>query len=373
MNRYLVFGISSQLGGVESFLLNYVNEMKDSDNVFEFIIFDSVPLFFKMSKLKDCKVHIVPTRTKHPIAYVMALKKILENNKYDALWYNVCSLSDITLLQLAKKYKIPCRIVHGHTNSNMGGRLVGLLHDIHKRKVGKYATDYFACTVSAGEYMFSITDEKSKRVRVINNAINVEEYKYNYETRQRMRSELGIKNEFLLGHVGRFHFEKNHFFIIDVMEKLLEKNPESKLLLVGTGPLKNQVIDKIKDKGFLNKTIILENRKDIGELLQAIDSFIFPSLFEGLPLALIEAQAADLPCIISNVIPHVAVLTEKVYPLSLKEDVQEWAEVILNKSKGDCRKDRSELIRNEGFDLKGNALALKIHLKKRIEECSNVE
>ena len=354
MNKYLVFGISSQLGGVESFLLNYVNEMKDS-------------------KLKDCKVHIVPTRTKHPIGYVMALKKILENNKYDVLWYNVCSLSDITLLQLAKKYKISCRIVHSHTNSNMGGRLVGILHDIHKRKVGKYATDYFACTISAGEYMFSKTGEKSKKVQVINNAINVEAYKYNYETRQRIRSELGIKNEFLLGHVGRFHFEKNHFFIIDVMEKLSEKNPKSKLLLVGTGPLKNQIIKRIKDKGFLNKTIILENRKDIGELLQAIDFFVFPSLFEGLPLALIEAQAADLPCIISNVIPHAAVLTEKVYSLSLKDEAQEWVEIILNKSRGECRKDRSELIRNEGFDLKENAFALKMYLRKRIEECSNSE
>lgn len=356
MKKYLVLGISSQLGGVETFIFNYIENMKafSEEDRYDFVVFDKLPDFVQKSKLAGNKFHIVPSRIRNPIGYYKGLCEILSENNYDVLWYNACTLSDITLLKLAKKYRIPCRIIHSHNSKNMGGGLVGLLHTFHKAEIAKFANEFFACSEVAGEYMFPDKINRD-RVKIIRNAIDVEKYNYNTLVRAVKRQELGLEDELLIGHVGRFHFQKNHEFIIDIFEKVLLKKKASKLLLIGNGELKSKIIKKAEKLGLGNNIIFLENRSDINELLQAVDVFLMPSLFEGLPFALVEAQAADLPCVISDTISEEAMITENVYVVPLKEKAEIWAECIIKIAAETCRKSQIALLSEKGFDISCNA------------------
>lgn len=366
MKKYLVLGISSQLGGVETFIFNYIENMKafSEEDRYEFVVFDKLPDFVKKSKLAGNKFHIVPSRIRNPIGYYKGLCEILSENNYDVLWYNACTLSDITLLKLAKKYRIPCRIIHSHNSKNMGGKLVGLLHTLHKAEIAKFANEFFACSGVAGEYMFPNRINRDC-VKIIRNAIDVEKYDYNTLVRATKRRELGVEDKLLIGNVGRFHFQKNHDFIIDIFEKVLLQNRDSKLLLVGNGELKSKIIKKSEKLGIRNDIIFLENRSDINELLQAVDVFLMPSLFEGLPFALIEAQAADLPCVISDTISEEAIITENVCVLPLKEEPEMWAECIIRIASETYRKSQASLLEKKGFDISCNAKIIVEYLNEK--------
>ena len=364
MIRYLVFGISSLKGGVESFILNYVGHMQDAENVFEFVMFEKKPDFFEHSTLKNCKVHILPFRTKHPLLYYRRCNEIFRKNQYDVIWYNVCTLSDVTLLQFAKKAGVPTRIVHSHNSENMGGFFVEILHNYHKKKIQELATDYFACSMKAAEFMFPEKIRKSPDFRLIKNAIDAEKYKFNEEIRKKVRKEMGLNGKFVIGHVGRFHFQKNHKMIIEIFEKLQEKNKDSLLMLVGSGELKEEIIKIAETKKILEKILFLENREDINELLQAMDVFLFPSFFEGAPIALIEAQAADLPCIVSDTIAKESLISEKIIKLSLGKTQEFWANVVLEQAKERKRKDNTKLLKENGYDIRSSATWLKEYIRE---------
>lgn len=195
----------------------------------------------------------------------------------------------------------------------------------------------------------------AKKVHIIKNAINLEKYQYNETIRKVKREELGVNDEVLIGNVGRFHFQKNHEFLIDIFQHVLEKNEASKLLLVGDGELKAKIIQKTERLGIRENVIFLGKRGDVNELLQAMDVFLMPSLFEGLPFALIEAQAAALPCVISKTISKEARITDKIVALDLKEMPEVWADVVLEMSQESNRKSNIELFREKGFDISYNA------------------
>lgn len=362
MKKYLVFGISTQFGGVESFLLNYIGEMMDSENRFEFILFEKVPRFFEESYLSKCKYYIVPTRTKHPMEYRRKLSEIVKNGNYDILWYNACTLSDITLVKIANKYRVPCRIIHSHSSANMGSKLVGILHNIHKRNIEKYITEAFACSAEAGGFMFP---KKVNNITIINNAIQAQKYEYNEKVRKKVRDELKIENEILIGHVGRFHQTKNHVLIIKIFAEILKLNPSAKLVLVGDGNTKENIIQLAKEEKVFDNIYFLGKRMDVNELLQGMDIFLFPSLFEGLAISLVEAQAADLPCVISDTISKSTILTEKIVALSLDDAPEKWAKVVLEYTGKWKRKDRLALIEEKGFDIKENAGKLKKYLNTK--------
>lgn len=369
MKKFLILGISSQLGGVETFIFNYVENMKKqgNDDKYDFVVFDRLPAFVESSPLCQDKFHIIPSRISNPFGYYKGLKEILIKNQYDILWYNACTLSDITLLKMAKKYNVPCRIIHSHNSENMGGKVVGLLHTFHKKQIGKVANEFFACSENAGNYMFPKTICK-ERMRIIKNAINVEKYQYSETVRFSKRQELGIEKELLIGNVGRFHFQKNHEFIIDIFKKVLKRQKNAKLLLIGNGELKDLIARKIERLQISNNVIFLENRNDVNELLQAIDVFLMPSLFEGLPFALIEAQASDLPCVISENISKEAIITDSVCSLSLEEKPEVWANNIINSTEKHVRKSQVSLFRERGFDISYNAKQIIEYLNQRYME-----
>ena len=166
---------------------------------------------------------------------------------------------------------------------------------------------------------------------VIKNGVNFEYFKPNYDSRLRLRKELNIPEDaFVIGHIGRFAMVKNHTFLIDIFNEISKKKKKSYMILVGNGPLEIEIRNKIKELGMVDKVRILSHRTDTAELLNAMDVFVFPSLYEGLPVTLVEAQATGLKCVVSDRINYESILTPKTIPMDIEESATKWADVILD-------------------------------------------
>ena len=197
-----------------------------------------------------------------------------------------------------------------------------------------------------------------KKFIVINNAIDIDDYYFKSEIRESYRKKIVEIQKINIVHIGRFNLPKNHLFLLDVFAEIIKKNDNYKLFLVGDGELKPQILNKIKELDLENKVQLLGIRNDIPELLQAMDIFLFPSLFEGLPVSLVEAQSTGIKCVISDGVPEEAILIpENVEVISLKKSAKEWADKILQIQNFD-RKDVSEMIKEKGYDIKENAKKL---------------
>lgn len=251
----------------------------------------------------------------------------------------------------AKNAKVPVRIAHAHsTSQDRNWKLVFKL--ISKKMIAFYATDLFACSVSAGKWMFGTSN-----VRILPNAIDVNLYTFSPSVREQMRKELGVENRLVIGHVGRFSQPKNHPFLLDIFAALLKKEPDAVLLLVGGGEGMPKIQAKVQELGIAEHVRFLGVRSDVADLMQAMDVFVFPSLYEGLGIALVEAQAAGLPCVVSDTIPHEAYLTDLVDSEKLSAPEEKWAEKILAK-RAIPRTDRREEIAAHGFDITTEAVKL---------------
>ena len=251
----------------------------------------------------------------------------------------------------AKNAKVPVRIAHAHsTSQDRNWKLVFKL--ISKKLISLYTTDLFACSADAGEWMFGTKD-----VHILPNAIDIERYAFNLLIRNQTKKALGLDDAFVIGHVGRFSAVKNHSFLTDVFAQIKRQEPNSKLLLVGAGSEMQAVQQKVKALGLGADVIFTGVRNDVANLMQAMDVFVFPSLYEGLGIVLIEAQAAGLPCVVSDVIPQEAYLTNLVTAEKLSSSVEKWAEKILKK-RDFPRTDRRDEIAAHGFDITTEAVKL---------------
>ena len=225
--------------------------------------------------------------------------------------------------------------------------------------IPRYATKLFACSEAAGKWMF-----KGTEFEVLYNAIDAQQYSYNEDVRNRVRKEFGIAKETLvIGHVGRFSPPKNHAFLIEIFCDIVRRQPDSKLLLVGDGILRKDIEKKCFDNAVWDKVIFTGLRGDVPDLLQAMDVFVFPSLFEGLGIVTIEAQASGLPCIISDKVPIECKITGGlVKQVKLEESAEYWALQLIESSNIERRNTLNE-IRKAGFDVKENVKKLeKIYL-----------
>ena len=251
----------------------------------------------------------------------------------------------------AKNAKVPVRIAHAHsTSQDRNWKLVFKL--ISKKLISLYTTDLFACSADAGEWMFGTKD-----VHILPNAIDIERYAFNLLIRNQTKKALGLDDAFVIGHVGRFSAVKNHSFLTDVFAQIKRQEPNSKLLLVGAGSEMQAVQQKVKALGLGADVIFTGVRNDVANLMQAMDVFVFPSLYEGLGIVLIEAQAAGLPCVVSDTIPREAYLTDLITAEKLSSSVEKWAEKILKK-RDFPRTDRRDEIAAHGFDITTEAVKL---------------
>ena len=217
-----------------------------------------------------------------------------------------------------------------------------------------------------------VLKKNRNNVIIMKNAIDANQYRYNEETQNRMREELGISGKKVIGHVGRFFPQKNHTFLIDIFKAVHDRDKNTVLLLVGGGEaddtLKNQIRHKVKDLGLEDSVKFLGVREDVEKVVQAFDVFLLPSLFEGLPVTMVEAQAAGLPCVISDKVPIQCDITGNVKVVSLEDAPEKWAEVIDDVLINFKKKDTYETIVNAEFDIKENAKWLKDFYVEALKE-----
>lgn len=315
-------------GGVESVVMNYFRNIDREKIQFDFICDeDSTDIPYQEIESLGGRVIICPPYQKLP-KYIKELKKIFKDNNYKIVHSNINALS-VFPLYAAKKAGVPVRIAHSHSTSNKKEWKKTLVKNLLRPFSKVYATDYFACTEHAGRWLFGDKAFNQSKVTVINNGIDISEYEYNEKIRKEMRKELGYKDaDLVIGHVGRFMKQKNHEFIIDIFDALHKENDNYKLMLVGQGPLMDEIKDKVNSLGLTDSVKFLGQRSDANKLYQAMDLFLFPSLYEGLGMVLIEAQASGLPCVASTEVPDIANVTSNLVFLDLDDSIFNWVKVI---------------------------------------------
>lgn len=358
--RILVVGMHNKIGGVETFLMNYYRNIDKSTIQFDFInMYEELCFENEILKLGG-KIYNVPNVKRKPIKYYKKLKKIIEDNKYNIVHINMLSAANILPVIAAKNAKVKNIITHSHNTNTPSGVIRKVLDKINKGILLKYSTDLWACSNLAGKWMFG----NDREFKVINNAIDVEKYKFNGETRKKIRNKLNIENKFVIGHVGRFSYQKNHEFLIDTFYKIQKKRNDAYLLLIGEGELKEGICKKVNDFNINDKVLFLDTTDKIEDYLQAMDIFVLPSRFEGLPVTGVEAQANGLKCIFSSKITPEVKITDRNVFLDI-DNSEQWVNYIANENIKYERNIDAEIIKKSGFDISAETIKLQnIYLEK---------
>lgn len=352
--KVLQVGLSHNPGGVESFVMNYYRELLKYNVQFDFIcMYDTLAYEEEIKKLGGTVFYISNVK-RNPVRFRRELLEILKNGNYDAIHVNMLSAANIVPLIVGKKAGVQKVIAHSH-NSSTPGILRNILHRWNKPRISKYATDFFACSEVAGHWLFEEQIKQSEHFHVIHNALHVEKFFYQESVRKKIREELGVENKFVVGHVGRFEEQKNHAFLIDIFHEIAKERKDAVLLLVGDGELKEQVVQKVQGYTIESQVQFLGVRKDIPQLWNAMDVFLFPSLFEGLPLVALEAQASGIYSVMADTISKEVKITDTVTFLPLTYDAKEWKEHILKVGSAERTEAHNAVIKEQfqcaGYDI----------------------
>lgn len=356
MMRILVFGMTEMQGGIESFLMNYYKNINRARFHFDFLCntYNKIAYEDEILSLGGKTFHFTARRD-NPIRFYHELKSFFEMHakEYDAIWVNVCSLANIDYLIMAKKYGIQKRIIHCHNSQNMDSKLRGLLHSLNKRRIDKNATDYWSCSPDASNWFYP--EKLMDQVVVINNAIDVNRFCYDEEARNRLREQYNISNKTVIGNVGRLHFQKNQEFALKVFADFQKSNPESVLLLIGDGEDKEKLKKQAVELNIDRKVLFLGVQNNVPEWLSAFDVFLFPSMFEGLSLAALEAQANGLPILASDgVIPADIKMNSNFHFYSLEKPTEYWSEELQKIIKEEHRENKENIQKafvEKGFEI----------------------
>lgn len=256
------------------------------------------------------------------------------------------------ILKRAYLYKIPIRISHSHNTEHLTTNKVKRIYHEHTRKmIPKYATDMWACSENAGRWLYG----EHCPFEIIPNAIDVERYKFDEEKRRKLRLQYALEGKYVIGHVGRFDYQKNQEFLVSVFARITAQKDNAVLILVGDGKEKEVIEKKVQDLSLQDKVLFLGNRRNVEELLNMFDIFVLPSRFEGLGIAAIEAQANGLPCICSTMVPAEVNITQNVSFLSL-DDTTSWITSMQNIGMRDRK--ALEKICSAGYDIREAATKL---------------
>lgn len=347
MIKVLIEGMTSDKGGKETFIINiYKQLIKCNQYEFTFIAYDETIAYEDFLKATGSAVIHIPPRNKGFFKHVSALNSLLKRNHFDVVWAHKTTLSACELLVVSKIHNIDKRIIHSHSSSNMGGRFTYLMHAINKLILPLWATDYLACSESAAKWFY-----RNETYRVINNGIDVERFKFDTVARSKIRESLGLNDSFVVGHVGRFGVEKNHKKLLNVFHAILQLQPNAKLVLCGDGEERENIEEQIKALGISENVLLLGVIDNVHQVVQAMDVLVMPSLFEGLPFALLEAQASGLKCVVSDTVSRESdILNWNLFlPLNLNDS--KWALSIMSLNYNYDRNMGAVVLAEKGFDV----------------------
>lgn len=347
--RVLHVVVNMNRGGAETLIMNLYRNI-DRDLVrFDFLVHKKQGAFEEEIKALGGRIHRIPyvTDVGH-FGYIKELNKFFrEHSEYKIVHAHMDSMSGL-VLQAANNAGVPVRISHSHNTQNEGNILTKMYKNFIKTRINTNATNLLACSESAADWLFG---KKSERTLIIKNGVEGKRFRYSDDIRKKQREEIGINDSNLvIGHVGRFDPQKNHAFLIDIFSELKKEYPNSLLLLVGDGPLKLEIKKKVKELNINDSVFFLGIRNDVEELMQAMDVLVFPSHHEGLPLTIVEAQAAGLKCVVSNAVPEAADIGANLITfIDLKDEINKWVREIAKPYKRNNKLD--DHLKNSGYDI----------------------
>ena len=324
-------------GGIEAVVMNYYRHMDRSKVQFDFYLAEdsAFPQREELERM-NAGIYPIPAYTK-PLAYHKALYRAFKKQHYKIVHVHLSTMSLFPLFA-AWRAGVPVRICHNHSTAHWGeGKRTVLKYLL--RPFGRvFATHYFACGERAGRWMYGNRCFDSGAVTVMPNAIDTARFAYCADARRRLRTELGIPADaFVVGHVGRFVYQKNHDFLLHIFQALTEKIPGAVLLLIGDGELEQSVRQRAEELGLANQVVFTGVRQDVNELYSAMDVFCLPSFYEGMPVVAWEAQANGVPCVLSDGITRESVINGNVRMLSLTLPARQWADTLTQQTRGDVR------------------------------------
>lgn len=349
-------------GGQETLWMNVFRKIDRTKLVFDFLVYSTEKGDYD-DEIKDLGGKVIyignnPYQGKIS-KYFGEIKRVKEffktHKEYDTYHINTCHAMALFNVIGAHIAGVPRIIVHSH-NTNA---VHPTLHKLVRPFLNMFKFEAFACSNEAGEWMFGKRKMRKGKVKIVKNGIDTGNYQFDENIRNKKRAELGITDSTkVIGHIGRFNYQKNHSFLVDIFEEITKKYDNCKLLLVGRGELEDEIRAKVVEKGLNDKVLFLGVRSDVNELLLAFDAFLFPSLFEGLPVVMIEAQASGVPMVCSSSIPAQADLTRDILWFPLDKTASDWAEVVIKQMELGRGNDIEAVIRS-GYDI--------LHTAKELE------
>ena len=335
MKRILCgFIMNGKAGGVDRFMLNLRESLVSVPDVrVDFLTNDLDEELQEQLSCMGSSLYEVPSLS-HPIKQYRAIRKILSNNNYDIVFLNFSAAINIFAPKAARKSNVPRIIIHSHNSANdisnpLKRAVFGLLHKLGKRLLHQYATDCFACSYKAGQWLFPSKILKSDKFQIIPNTVDTGIYQFSLEKRNSIRKDLGIESKYVIGHIGNFLHQKNHEFLISLFGELHKKEPNALLMCIGDGPNMEHIVQLVHRMDLQDSVLFLGRQNSADGFYNAMDVFVLPSLFEGMPIVAVEAQVNQLPCLLSNRISNEASLSDGCQFLSIgKTDA--WVESILS-------------------------------------------
>lgn len=323
-------------GGVESIVFSYCSALDKNKYQYDIVYEDTSERSIPETLINMGTGHFCIPSIKHPLKYIRSLCKIIRNGKYRIIHCNISTLSVFPLIA-AVICGVKVRIIHNHSTSSKLETKRNIAKKLLRPISRSLSNKWCACSEKAGRWMYGDKAFESGKVKVIKNCTDTGKYAYSEEKREEIRKEFNFENKTVVGHIGRFVTVKNHRFLIDIFEAYRKINADSVLLLVGEGPMEQEIREYAVQKGLSDTMIFAGVRNDADKIYSAMDVFLLPSLYEGLPVVSVEAAAAGLPQILSNEVTKETHFNESVRYLPI-DNASEWADEINNMTHFDRKK-----------------------------------
>lgn len=347
---HCIYGLN--IGGAETFIYNVLSNIDNKKYIIDLVIQGTADngKLIELCESQGNKIYKITSYKENFMKSLKELDRLIKKERYDIIHYHVNSLINIVPIIAAKRNKVQI-IVHSHNSqNNKGGKIGKVLHLFHRVLLGKMFDERIACSTLAGDWMFG-----SREYYIFNNAVDINAYKYNKQSRETIRQQLGIPQETIVfGHVGRFVRAKNHEMLIRCFSEYVKKNENAYLIMVGEGELRKEIQKKCEQLNIENKTLFTGNISYINQMYSVFDGVVFPSFFEGLPFVLIEAQAAGLPILASTCVTEEVNVSGLVTFLPLDKEEKWLAEMEKIVSWDTNRSESVKKVQGSKFDIKRN-------------------
>ena len=347
--RVLILPSQLKIGGAEKVAADIGFYADQTKYELHYVVFgEEVGAYESELEALGCKIFHIPHPSQSFNAYLKNLKELIKTYHYDVI--HAHTMFNIGWAMLAGKlYGVPIRVSHAHSALSESRTLKVRVYEAFMRfLILSCATDYVACGIEAGERLYGKRMFK-KKGKLILNGVDTRLFRYDDEKREEIRESLGLQDKFIIGHAGHLAAVKNQAFLIDMMPEILKRMPNARLLLLGEGEDRLMLEQRISDLQLHEHVFLTGNVRNVNDYLNAMDVFAFPSLYEGMPLSIIEVQSNGLPCVISDRVPNDVFLTDLITPLPLEEP-EKWVDEICCASRSDPAK-YAKIMCESGFDV----------------------